>query len=155
MGGMLATGALSLQGFLSRHIRSVTMLGSGCFGAGSWHSALKPIVLGLCVRGFPGGLAAGLFSKLIGTWASIKPVEALFYWTGNTDVSVALRSAQLARRASKQPQIVTIPLTNPLPTPSLSPPSPRSAASSCRAASATFPAAWSPSSWTASTRRRG
>jgi hypothetical protein len=86
MGGMLATGALSLQGFLSRHIRTVTMLGSGCFGAGSWHSALKPLLLGLCVLGFPGGFASGLYSRVVGTWASLWPIETLFYWRSNTEV---------------------------------------------------------------------
>ncbi|GBF95977.1 alpha beta hydrolase [Raphidocelis subcapitata] len=88
MGGMLATGALSLQGFLSRHIRSVTMLGSGCFGAGSWHSALKPVLLGLCLLGFPGGFASGLYSRLVGTWASLWPIETLFYWRSNTEPEI-------------------------------------------------------------------
>ena len=91
MGGMLATGALSLQGYLSRHIRSVTMLGSGCYGAGSFHSYVKPLLLALCLYGFPGGLAGGLVGKLIGTWASVPlwPIETLFYWTGNTEVRAA------------------------------------------------------------------
>lgn len=88
MGGMLATGALSLQGYLSRHIRSVTMLGSGCYGAGSFHSYVRPLLLALCLYGFPGGFAGGLVGKLVGTWASagLWPVETLFYWTSNTEV---------------------------------------------------------------------
>ena len=93
MGGMLATGALSLQGYLSRHIRSVTMLGSGCYGAGSWYSYLKPLLLAMCVLGFPGGFMSWLFSKLfVGTWAGATkvgwPIETLFYWTANTEVRV-------------------------------------------------------------------
>jgi Zn-dependent protease with chaperone function len=97
MGGMLATGALSLQGYLSRHIRSVTMLGSGCYGAGSWYSYLKPLLLAMCVLGFPGGFMSWLFSKLfVGTWAGATkvgwPIETLFYWTANTEVGVRVRA---------------------------------------------------------------
>ena len=43
------TGALSLQGYLARSIRSVTMLGSGCYGAGSFHSYVKPLLMALCL----------------------------------------------------------------------------------------------------------
>lgn len=86
MGGMLATGALSLQGYLSRHIESVTMLGSGCFGAGSWHAVLKPLVMVLCHFGFPGRVAGSVVGKLIGTWARLWIIESAFYWRSNTEV---------------------------------------------------------------------
>ena len=89
MGGMLATGALSLQGYLARSIRSVTMLGSGCYGAGSFHSYVKPLLMALCLYGFPGGFAGGVVGRLVGSWASagLWPVETLFYWTSNTEVN--------------------------------------------------------------------
>jgi hypothetical protein len=86
MGGMLGTGALSLQGYLSRHIRSVTMLGSGCFGAGSWHSALRPLLLALCALGFPAATLGSIYSTLVGTWASVWPIETLLYWRSNLEV---------------------------------------------------------------------
>jgi len=88
MGGMLATGALSLGGYLSRHIRSLTMLGSGCFGTGSWHSLLKPTVSLLCRFGFPGRIAGSFVSALIGT-KMLALVEAAFYWPSNMTPSVA------------------------------------------------------------------
>ena len=85
---MLATGALSLQGYLARSIRSVTMLGSGCYGAGSFHSYVKPLLMALCLYGFPGGFAGGVVGRLVGSWASagLWPIETLFYWTSNTEV---------------------------------------------------------------------
>ena len=86
MGGMLATGVLSLQGVVSRHVRSVTMLGSGCFGAGSWHSVLKPLVLVLCYFGFPGHVAGSAIGRLVGTWAQMSLVETAFYWRSNIEV---------------------------------------------------------------------
>lgn len=94
MGGMLATGALSLQGYLSRHVRSVTMLGSGCYGAGSWHSWLKPLLLSVCALGFPGGFASSTYSTLIGTWASPRVIEFLFYWHSNVEASAGGRGGE-------------------------------------------------------------
>ncbi|GBF90704.1 alpha beta hydrolase [Raphidocelis subcapitata] len=88
MGGMLATGAMSLQGALSRHVRSVVMLGSGCFGAGSWHSVLRPFVSVLCWPGFHGVLAGAIVGPLVRTHA-LSLVESAFYWRSNTELSVA------------------------------------------------------------------
>ncbi|KIY96036.1 lipase [Monoraphidium neglectum] len=98
MGGMLATGALSMQGPLAQTVRSVVMLGSGCYGAGSWYSLLKPLVLGLCCFGFPGGVAGATIGKLAGTWASLAVMEAVFYWRSNTEVDVARRLMSTAFR---------------------------------------------------------
>jgi pimeloyl-ACP methyl ester carboxylesterase len=85
MGGMLATGAMSLQGALSRHVRSIVMLGSGCFGAGSWHSLLRPFVSVLCWPGFHGVLAGAVVGRLVRTH-TLSLVESAFYWRSNTQV---------------------------------------------------------------------
>ena len=89
MGGMLATGALSLQGHLSRHVRSVTLLGSGCYGAGSWHELLRPLLTVLCWFGFPGKLAGGVVGGLVGTNV-LSLVESVFYWRSNTEVRACI-----------------------------------------------------------------
>jgi hypothetical protein len=86
MGGMLATGALSMQTALAPSVRSITMVGSGCYGAGSWYSLLKPLVLAICLFGFPGDAAGAAIGKLAGTWASLAVAEAMFYWRSNTEV---------------------------------------------------------------------
>jgi hypothetical protein len=86
MGGMLATGAMSsLDGSLSRHIATITMLGSGCYGAGSWHSVLKPAVLALSRWGFPGTLAGHLVGGLVGS-PVLALLESAFYWRSNMEV---------------------------------------------------------------------
>jgi hypothetical protein len=62
------------------------MLGSGCFGAGSWHSALRPLLLALCALGFPAATLGSIYSVLMGTWASIWPIETLLFWRSNIEV---------------------------------------------------------------------
>lgn len=80
---MLAVGLQSQQGKLASAIRSITMLASGCFGSGSWHSVLKPVINGITRYGFPAGAVLWAVSLLTGTAASLLPVEALFYWPCN------------------------------------------------------------------------
>lgn len=104
MGGMLAAGALSMQGPLAAAIRSVAMLGSGCYGAGAWYALLKPLVLALCYLGFPGGLAGSVIGRLAGTWASVAPAEVLFYWRSNTEVRRRAGATEVAATEPRLPR---------------------------------------------------
>lgn len=85
MGGMLAVGAASLHPKLARAARTITLLGSGCFGAGSWHAALRPLLAALCLLGFPGREAGGLLGAFAGTGAAAL-LESVFYWRSNMEV---------------------------------------------------------------------
>lgn len=76
---MLAVGLQSQQHQLAGAIRSITMLASGCFGKGSWHSLLKPLINRLTAYGFPAGAACWAVGLLTGTAAALLPIEALFY----------------------------------------------------------------------------
>ena len=99
MGGMLAVGAMSQQGYLSRRVRSITMMASGCYGAGSWHSVLKPIVLLLSVCGFPGKQAGSLMGALAGTRA-LALLEGALYWRSNIQVRSCRQHGCLRRGAT-------------------------------------------------------
>eukprot|EP00878_Enallax_costatus_P007991 GHUV01008358.1.p1 GENE.GHUV01008358.1~~GHUV01008358.1.p1 ORF type:complete len:238 (+),score=53.11 GHUV01008358.1:974-1687(+) len=94
MGGMLAIGLLSQQGKFASGLRSITLVASGCFGAGSWHSVLRPIILPVTAFGFP----AGLICSAIGTLSAFTRVlwfmyfiQGLFYCPSNTPVKAARR----------------------------------------------------------------
>lgn len=76
---MLAVGLQSQRGKLAGAIRSITMLASGCFGSGSWHSLLKPVINSITRYGFPAGALLWAASLLTGTAAALLPVEVLFY----------------------------------------------------------------------------
>lgn len=82
-GGMLAVGLQSQQHKLAASVRSITMLASGCFGAGSWHSYLKPVINVITRYGFPAGVGCWALSLLSGTAAALLPLEALFYCPSN------------------------------------------------------------------------
>lgn len=83
MGGMLAVGLLSQQGPFAAALRSVTLLASGCFGRGSWHSILAPLITRLTGYGFPAGLVCAAVGSLVGSAAALWFVEALFYMPCN------------------------------------------------------------------------
>jgi pimeloyl-ACP methyl ester carboxylesterase len=89
MGGMLAVGLHSQQHPLAGALRSITLLASGCFGAGSWHHALRPLISVLTRCGFPAGVVAATIGALSGTAAALRPLEALFYWPCNTPPAAA------------------------------------------------------------------
>lgn len=80
---MLAVGLQSQRGKLAGALRSITLLASGCFGSGSWHSVLKPVINSITGYGFPAGAVCWAVSLLSGTAAALLPVEALFYWPCN------------------------------------------------------------------------
>lgn len=83
-GGMLAVGLLSQRHKLAQSLCTITLLASGCFGRGSWHSVLTPVINVLTRYGFPAGLATAAIGALSGTAAALLPLEALFYWPCNT-----------------------------------------------------------------------
>jgi len=89
MGGMLAVGAISRGLECASALRSVTLLASGCFGAGSWHSFVSPFVKAVTVAGFHAGFFVPALAGLRGLlrplgWA----VQALFYAHDNMDPAV-------------------------------------------------------------------
>jgi hypothetical protein len=88
-GGMLAVGLLSQQHALAKALRSVTLLASGCFAQGSWHSVLAPLIRVITRFGFPAGAVTALVGALSGTAAALLPLEALFYWPSNTPPAAA------------------------------------------------------------------
>lgn len=88
---MLAVGLLSEQGKYVSALRSVTLLASGCFGQGSWHSILAPLITRITKYGFPAGLVCSAIGSLTGTSMSLWPVEVLFYWPSNMPVRCAKR----------------------------------------------------------------
>jgi pimeloyl-ACP methyl ester carboxylesterase len=87
MGGMLAVGSLSLGGDVARAIASLTMVGSGCYGAGSWHAVLGPALRWLLPFGFPGVVAGHIMAPFVGT-GLMGLVESIFYWRSNIEVRV-------------------------------------------------------------------
>eukprot|EP00882_Tetradesmus_deserticola_P032198 GHRQ01036446.1.p1 GENE.GHRQ01036446.1~~GHRQ01036446.1.p1 ORF type:complete len:212 (-),score=88.05 GHRQ01036446.1:114-749(-) len=80
---MLAVGLLSQQGKFAGALRSVTLLASGCFGRGSWHGILAPLIRSITGCGFPAGAVCSAVGSLIGTAAALWLVEALFYMPRN------------------------------------------------------------------------
>jgi hypothetical protein len=86
---MLASGLLSRGGRHASALRSITLLASGCFGAGSWHSLLTPLILGVTRAGFPAGIVCAAISVAAAKSALMWPLEALFYWPGNTSRAAA------------------------------------------------------------------
>lgn len=88
-GGMLAVGLQSQQPKLAAAIRSITMLASGCFGRGSWHGLLKPLINIITGYGFPAGAVCWAVGLLSGTMAALLPIEALFYWPCNMPQAAA------------------------------------------------------------------
>lgn len=83
MGGMLACGLLSQQGKLANTIRSLTLIASGCFGIGSFHSYLKPLIHTITGLGFPAGSVCQLLSLFSNTPISLSLFETLFFWRSN------------------------------------------------------------------------
>lgn len=95
MGGMLGCGLLShpsLRRRFAGRVRSLTLLGSGCFGAGSWHHRGQAFVRALThFSGFPAGLAgrgiAAVNLALAGK-AGLRSAEGLFFWPSNVEPGV-------------------------------------------------------------------
>eukprot|EP00877_Chromochloris_zofingiensis_P013644 jgi/Chrzof1/8533/Cz03g14190.t1 len=83
MGGMLAVGLFSQQNGLAAAIRSMTLIASGCFGYGSWHSILKPVINSITGLGFPADTVCQLLSLLSATPLALAPLETLFFWRAN------------------------------------------------------------------------
>lgn len=75
MGGMLACGLLSQQGKYASILRSAALVGSGCFGDGSWHAVLKPLVKPIIRLGFPAGTAGQGLALLADTPAALTLFE--------------------------------------------------------------------------------
>jgi len=89
MGGMLAVGAISRGMECASALRSVTLLASGCFGAGSWHSFVSPFVKAVTVSGFYAGQIVPFITKLRGLlWPVAWGTEALFYCHENVEPAV-------------------------------------------------------------------
>lgn len=63
------------------------MLGSGCFGDGSFHYWLRPLLIALCLFGFPAGFGGAIVGRLIASFVPMWPIAGFFYWPGNTEVS--------------------------------------------------------------------
>ncbi|KAI8462885.1 MAG: Alpha/Beta hydrolase protein [Monoraphidium minutum] len=90
MGGMLAVGALSRGLECAAALRSITLLASGCFGAGSWHSLVGPVVRRLTSAGFHAGHIVPFTSGLRGIFAPLAwGVQSLFYCHGTVEPRVA------------------------------------------------------------------
>jgi fermentation-respiration switch protein FrsA (DUF1100 family) len=70
-------------------VRSITMMASGCFGSGSWHSVLKPVINSITGYGFPAGFLLWALSLLTGTATALLPFEALFFWPSNMSKAAA------------------------------------------------------------------
>ncbi|WIA36649.1 hypothetical protein OEZ86_007933 [Tetradesmus obliquus] len=94
MGGMLGSGLCSQAGKWGKRLRSVTLLGSGCFGDGSWHVLLKKLVVPVTSFGFPAHITTQGLALLANTPVALSVFEALFYWPAN--VEAATRKALLA-----------------------------------------------------------
>ncbi|KAI8469074.1 MAG: Alpha/Beta hydrolase protein [Monoraphidium minutum] len=85
MGGMLAVGALTRGLPCAAALRSLTLIGSGCFGAGSWHSYAAPLITAVTGAGFPAGAAIALLTSLRGPGAPLAWLgRALFCDPRNT-----------------------------------------------------------------------
>ncbi|KIY95495.1 hypothetical protein MNEG_12468, partial [Monoraphidium neglectum] len=90
MGGMLAVGALSRGLECASALRSVTLLASGCFGAGSWHSFVGKHVSRLTRAGFHAGHIVPFTAGLRGLLAPLAwAVQGLFYVHDNVDPCIA------------------------------------------------------------------
>lgn len=84
MGGMLAVGAISRGLACAAALRSLTLLGSGCFGAGSWHAAAAPLIRAVTAYGFHAGALVPLFDRMAGPAAPVAWItRALFYDRSN------------------------------------------------------------------------
>jgi pimeloyl-ACP methyl ester carboxylesterase len=92
MGGMLAVGAISRGLPCAAAMRSVTLVASGCFGAGSWHSYVAVLLTSLARAGV---FAGQLVPWLVGLRGLAAPlamgVRCLFYMPANVDAAVAQR----------------------------------------------------------------
>jgi pimeloyl-ACP methyl ester carboxylesterase len=90
MGGMLAVGALSRGMACAAAFRSITLLASGCFGAGSWHSLVAPLVTRAAAMGFHAGQVVPALANLRGLMRPLGwLVSSLFYVQGNVEPAVA------------------------------------------------------------------
>jgi pimeloyl-ACP methyl ester carboxylesterase len=90
MGGMLAVGAVSRGLPCARALRSLVLLASGCFGAGSWHGLVGPLLTRLAAAGFHAGHVVPLLASLRGPLAPVAwATRALFYVRGNVEPAVA------------------------------------------------------------------
>ncbi|WIA16477.1 hypothetical protein OEZ85_013159 [Tetradesmus obliquus] len=87
MGGMLGSGLCSQAGKWGKRLRSVTLLGSGCFGDGSWHVLLKKLVVPVTSFGFPAHITTQGLALLANTPVALSVFEALFYWPANVEAS--------------------------------------------------------------------
>lgn len=70
-GGMLGSGLCSQAGKWSKRLRSVMLVGSGCFGDGSWHCLLKKLVVPLVHFGFPAHITTQGLALLANTPAAL------------------------------------------------------------------------------------
>ncbi|GBF87341.1 alpha beta hydrolase [Raphidocelis subcapitata] len=92
MGGMLAVGALSRGLECASALRSVTLLASGCFGAGSWHSLVGPGVRAVAAAGFHAGHVVPFVSRLRGALAPLAwAVQSLFFVRSNVDPEIGAK----------------------------------------------------------------
>jgi pimeloyl-ACP methyl ester carboxylesterase len=90
MGGMLAVGAISRGLPCAAAFKSVTLVASGCFGAGSWHALAAPFVKAVTRAGFFAGHIVRWATGLRGPLRAVAwGTEALFYVHGNVRPEVA------------------------------------------------------------------
>jgi pimeloyl-ACP methyl ester carboxylesterase len=82
MGGMLAVGALTRGLECASALRSVTLLGSGCFGAGSWHAAVAPLLTRVTAAGFFAGHIVPLLARLRGPGAPVAWLTRSLFYVG-------------------------------------------------------------------------
>lgn len=68
---MLGSGLCSQGGKWSQKLRSVMLVGSGCFGDGSWHVLLKKLVTPIVTFGFPAHLSCQALALLSNTPAAL------------------------------------------------------------------------------------
>lgn len=85
MGGMLVCGLLCQRTKFAATICSASLVASGCFGNGSWHATLKPLVKPLTRLGFPADMATKGLALLADMPVSLAVFEALFYWPPNME----------------------------------------------------------------------
>jgi pimeloyl-ACP methyl ester carboxylesterase len=95
MGGMLGCGLLShprLARAFAGRVRSLSLVASGCFGAGSWHHRGGAVVRALTrLGGFPAGLAGrGLaaVNRALAGRGGLRAGEGLFFWPPNVEPAV-------------------------------------------------------------------
>ena len=93
MGGMLAVGAISRGLACAAALRSLTLVASGCFGAGGWHQWVGPLLVRLAAPvGFHAGVAVPLLAGLRGLAAPLGALtRSLFVVGANVDAPTASR----------------------------------------------------------------